>query len=127
MSLQELKEQVAQLPPQERLELMSAIIQSLQGGSQVETWQFLVARPHSWRQQLYVKGRKLLASTLWQDMVTNQMTAEQAADNWSLPLAAIHEAIYYCETHQDLLMLEAEEERCRLQEQGVVLEPSAAT
>ncbi len=126
MPLQDLKEQAIQLPPQERLELISAIVQSLQGVSPPADWQFLVTRSHSWHQQLYIKGRKLLASTLWQDMAANQMTPEQAADNWDLPLAAIHEAIHYCETHQDLIQLEADEERYRLQEQGVSLEPSSA-
>lgn len=27
-------------------------------------WRFLVERKHSWRKQLYVKGRRLLASTI---------------------------------------------------------------
>lgn len=126
MSLQELKEQALQLATSDRLELISTIIQSLQGNPQVENWQFLVYRPHPWRKQLSLKGRKLLASTLWQDMIANHMTPEQAVENWDLPLAAIHEAIHYCETHQDLLKLEAEEERYRLQEKGVSLEPIAA-
>ena len=115
-----------QLPPQERLKLVGAIVQSLQGISPPTDWQFLVSRPHSWRQQLYVKGRKLLASTVWQDMAVNQMTPEQVAENWDLPLAVIHEAIHYCETHQDLIKLEAEEEQRRLQGKGVSLEPSSA-
>ncbi|NJN20561.1 MAG: hypothetical protein HC812_04355 [Leptolyngbya sp. RL_3_1] len=84
----------------------------------------LISRPHPWRKQLYIKGRKLLVATLWSDMTTNAMTPEEAADNWDLPLAVIHEAIHYCETHPDLLRLEAEEERCRLLEKGVSLEPS---
>ncbi len=126
MSLQDLKEQVSKLPASDRLELISTIIQSLKGLPQAETWQFLVSRPHPWRQQLSIKGRKLFASTLWQDMISNDMSPEQAAENWDLPLAAIHEAMQYCETHQDLLRLEAEEERHRLQEQGVSLEPIAA-
>ncbi|WP_193198166.1 hypothetical protein [Nostoc sp. MG11] len=41
----------------------------------------------------------------------NQMSIEEAADNWNLLLAAIEEAIYYCESHQELLKLEADEER----------------
>jgi hypothetical protein len=126
MSLQELKEQAIQLAMSDRLELVRAIVQSLQDTPQPENWQFLVSRPHPWRKQLYIKGRKLLAATLWQDMIANQMTPEQAAENWHLPLAAIHEAAHYCETHQDLLKLEAEEERYRLQEKGVSLEPFSA-
>jgi uncharacterized protein (DUF433 family) len=126
MSLQDLKEQVLHLPMSDRLELMRAIVQSIEATPHQEKWQFLVSRSHPWRKQLYIKGRKLLVSTLWQDMIANQMTIDQAAENWDLPLAAVHEAIQYCETHQDLLKLEAEEEYCRLQDKGVSLEPKPA-
>lgn len=126
MSLQELKHQALQLPAHERLDLVSAIISSLQDTASSETWQFLVSRPHPWRQQFSIKGRKLLAATIWRDVIANEMTLEQAAENWDLPLAAIQEALQYCETHQDLLRLEAEEERHRLQEQGISFEPHSA-
>ena len=122
MPLQELKEQAVQLSMNDRLELLRAIVQSIEDTPQSEKWQFLVSRPHPWRKQLYIKGRKLLASTLWQDLIANQMTLEQAAENWNLPLAAIHEAAQYCEAYKDLLKLEAEEELYRLQEKGVSLE-----
>jgi hypothetical protein len=124
MSLQEIKEKAFQLSVSDRLALISALIQSLQNSSQIEDWQYLVSRPHAWRKQLYIKGRKLLASTVWQDMVTNQLSPEQAAENWELPLPAIDEAIQYCESHQELLKLEADEERYRLQIKGVPLEPT---
>lgn len=52
------------------------------------------------------------------------MTPEQAADNWELPLPAIAEIIRYCETHQDLIRLEAEEEHYRLETKGVLIEPT---
>jgi hypothetical protein len=87
------------------------------------TWQYLVARPHPWRRQLYIKGRKLLASTVWRDAIANLMSPEQAAENWDLPVEAIEEVIRYCQSHQELLQLEAEEERCRLEAEGVSLEP----
>jgi hypothetical protein len=87
-----------------------------------EDWLYLVKRPHQWRKQLYIKGRKLLASTVWQDLIINQMSKEEAADNWNLPLAVIEEVITYCETHQDLIKLEAKEEGYRLEEKGVSLE-----
>ncbi|MDZ7956175.1 hypothetical protein [Nostoc sp. DedQUE09] len=51
-------------------------------------------------------------------MIVNQMSIEEAADNWNLPLAAIEEAIHYCESHQELLKLEAEEERYCLEQQS---------
>jgi uncharacterized protein (DUF433 family) len=126
MSLQELKEKAYQLSVSDRLALISAVIQSLQNPPQIEAqledWQYLVSRPHAWRKQLYVKGHKLLASTVWQDMVANQLSPEQAAENWDLPLAAIDEAIQYCASHPELLKLEADEERYRLEVKGVPLE-----
>jgi uncharacterized protein (DUF433 family) len=126
MSLQELKEQAYKLSVSDRLILVSAIIQSLQNTPETENWQYLVARPHPWRKQLYIKGRKLLASTVWQDMITNQMSPEEAAENWDLPLSVIYEAIRYCESHQELLKLEADEERYRLQAKGVSVESTNA-
>ncbi len=86
-------------------------------------WQYIEQRPNSWRKQLYLKGRKLSAQTVWLDMLVNDDTPEEAADNWDLPLAAIEEAICYCETHRELLQQEAEEERRYLEEGGVLLEP----
>lgn len=123
MSLQNLKQQVCQLSVRDRLSLVSAIIQSLQDEQE---WQYLVDRPQAWRKQLHIKGRKLLASTVWQDMIANQMTLEQAAENWDLPIAAIDEVVRYCESHQELLRLEAEDERDRLEANGVLLEPTTA-
>ena len=87
-------------------------------------WQYLEKRPHSWRQQLYLKGKKLRAYTVWSDLLVNGDTLLEAADNWDLPLAAIQEIIYYCQTHQSLLQQEAEEERRYLEARGVVLEPA---
>ena len=126
MSLQELKQQACRLSVSDRLTLVSAIIQSLQDTPQIEDWQYLVTRPHPWRQQLYIKGRKLLASTVWQDMIVNQMSREEAAENWDLPLSAIHEAICYCESNQEILKLEADEGRYCLREKGSLESMNAA-
>ncbi|MCC3469605.1 MAG: hypothetical protein JGK37_27550 [Microcoleus sp. PH2017_06_SFM_O_A] len=126
MSLQQLKEKACQLSVSDRLALLSAIVQSLQTTPEIENWQYLIARPHPWRKQLYIKGHKLLASTIWRDMTANEMSSEQAAENWDLPLCAIYEVIDYCENHQELLKLEADEERYRLQVKGVQLEPTNA-
>ncbi|MGB3265964.1 MAG: hypothetical protein WBA89_18630 [Microcoleus sp.] len=126
MSLQQLKEKACQLSVSDRLALLSAIVQSLQTTPEIENWQYLIARPHPWRKQLYIKGRKLLASSICRDMTANQMSAEQASENWDLPLDAIYEVIDYCENNQELLKLEAEEERYRLEVKGVQLEPTNA-
>jgi hypothetical protein len=126
MTLQELKEKAFQLSVSDRLSLVSAIIQSLQNQPQDKDWQYLVSRPHPWRKQFYIKGHKLLASTVWQDMIVNQLSSDQAAENWGLPLPAIYEVIQYCESHRELLQLEADEERHRLETKGVSLESTNA-
>lgn len=89
------------------------------------TWQYLVSRSHPWRRQLYVKGRRLLASTVWQDMQINNLSPEEAAENFALPVAAVHEIIRYCEANRELLKMEADEERYRLEQRGVSVESEA--
>jgi len=84
-------------------------------------WRYLTDRPHAWRRQLYVKGRRLLASTVWGDMLANGMTPAEVADDWDLPLEAVDEIIRYCELNRALIKMEAEEERSRLIASGVRL------
>jgi len=89
-------------------------------------WAYLVARPHPWRRQLYVKGRRLMASTVWSEMLTNGMSGAEAADDWDLPLEVIDEIVSYCERNRALLKMEADEELQRLAARGVRLEPETA-
>lgn len=110
------------LNPTKQQEVLNFIDSLTPQSSQTE-WQYLEQRPHSWRKQLYLKGKRLRASIIWTDMVVNEMTLEEAADNWDLSLEAIKESIEYCETHQDLLKQEAEIERRHLEERGIPLEP----
>ena len=126
MLLQEIKEQAYKLSKGDRLELIAALVQSLQNQVEIDDWQYLARRNHPWRKQLYIKGQKLLASTIWQDMIANEMSVEQTADNWDLPLDAIDEVIRYCESNQELLKLESDEERYRLVEKGVSFESKVA-
>ena len=126
MSLEELKAKAAELSENERLELISAIAQSIKTAKQDGEWQFLAPRPHKWRKQLYVKGSRLPASVIREDMIINGRTIEESADDWDLPVAVIHEAIRYCEENEELLKFEAEEEGRRLTERGLELEPATA-
>ena len=126
MLLQELKEQAYKLSTGDRLDLIATLIQSLQSQVEIEDWQYLAKRNHPWRKQLYIKGRKLLAATVWQDIIANKMTQEEAAENWNLPLDAIAEVLRYCESHQDLLKLEADEAYYRLVSKGASFESKFA-
>lgn len=89
-------------------------------------WQWLVERPHPWRRQLWIKGRKLQASAVWLDAQANGLSAAaEAAENWGLPVPAVEEA-GPCEANQALIQAEADEERHRLLAEGAALEKSSA-
>jgi hypothetical protein len=83
------------------------------------TWRWLLERPHPWRRQLWVKGRKLLASAVWLDALTNSMSPREAAENWDLPQEACEEIFAYCEANKALIEAEANEERQRLNRANV--------
>jgi hypothetical protein len=85
------------------------------------TWRWLVRDEHSWRRQLRVKGRKTFAATIWGQMRASGLTAEQAADDWDLPLEAIAEIEAYCTAHAALIRAEAAEEGVRLKARGVAI------
>ena len=91
--------------------------------SSLTQWQYLEQRPHPWRKQLHFKGKRLRPFTVWMTMQVENMSPTEAADDWDLPLAAVEEAIRYCEANQELLKREAMEERRRLEEKGISLEP----
>lgn len=88
-------------------------------------WKYLTARPHAWKHQLYVKGRRMTAANVWFDMRANDMTVEEAAENWELPVQAIEEIERYCLTHTELIGMEADEEKYALQDSGVQLTTDA--
>ncbi|MFD2376384.1 hypothetical protein ACFSTJ_01515 [Ottowia pentelensis] len=78
-------------------------------------------RPHPWRRQLWIKGRKLQASAVWLDGQANGLSAAEAAENWNLPLPAVEEALAYSEAHRALIEAEADEERQRLLAEGIAV------
>jgi hypothetical protein len=119
MLLQELTEEACRLPQSDRVSLINALVDSLQHIDAAQNWDYLVSRAHPWRKQLYIKGTKLFASIVWQDALANQMSSEQVAENWNLPLEAIAEVMSYCEINRSLIELEANEESYRLE--GVAL------
>jgi uncharacterized protein (DUF433 family) len=88
------------------------------------SWTYLVARPHAWKKQFFIKGRRLTAAQVWLDMQSNHMSREEAADNWDLPIEAIDEVIRYCEQNRALLQMEAAEERLYLEAKEVTLRSS---
>jgi len=85
-------------------------------------FKYLVQRPHEWERQMYVKGRRLPAASVYRDYSVDGRTPDQLADDWDLPLDAVKECISYCEENQALLQMEAEEAMRRLAAEGIVIE-----
>ena len=73
-------------------------------------WKYLAPRPESWKQQLFVKGRRLTAANVWFSMLANKRTPQEEAEAWDLPLEAIEEIICYCEANEDVIGREADQE-----------------
>jgi len=88
-----------------------------------DTWQYLEERSHPWRRQLYVKGSRLRAFSVWSDMIANGLTAEEIARSRDLSLEAVRECIVYCEQNRSLLEAEVEQEKVWLMARGLTIEP----
>jgi uncharacterized protein (DUF433 family) len=73
----------------------------------VPTW--LVARPHPWRTQLWIKGRRLTAGDLARTAEVEGWTPEQAAKEFDLPVEAILEANRYLAENRQLVLAEERE------------------
>ena len=64
-------------------------------------WKYLERRPGSSYQQLAIKGKRIWAWTLYCQFVDAKepRTPQQLAEDWAIPVDAVHEAILYCRTN----------------------------
>jgi uncharacterized protein (DUF433 family) len=77
-------------------------------------YKYLVSRPDKWKKQLYIKGRgNLTARDIVGTMMSNNLTPEQTAKAYSLPVEAVLEAWQYYQENKTLVDAEVREERCR--------------
>lgn len=118
MELNGLESQLA-----EALQRIQHLEEQLGSAKEAAGWQYLVSRPHRWRRQLSVKGRNLTVGQLVGTIRANRLTPEKASEELDLPLAAIQEALAYYQDNRALIELEAAEERRRLAQRGLALEP----
>ena len=63
-------------------------------------YKFLERNPKSNYKQLFVKGTKISARTLYGRYMSEEepMTPEEIAEDYGLPIEAVREAIAYCDT-----------------------------
>jgi uncharacterized protein (DUF433 family) len=64
------------------------------------TWKYLAPQPKSAYRQLFVEGTRIRARDLYglHKSTEGAMTPEEIAVDFGLPLAAVQEAIAYCES-----------------------------
>ncbi len=82
------------------------------------TYRYLEARPHPWRKQLWIKGRRIMVWRLLTWMWVTGQSPEEVAADFGLPVEAVYEALDYYEKNKELLHAEAQEEKRRLIERG---------
>ncbi len=78
-------------------------------------WTWLVARPHPWRRQLWIKGRKIAAGDLARTAEIEGWSADETATQFDLPIDAVREAVSYLATHRELVLAEERENRLAMQ------------
>ena len=66
----------------------------------ISTWKHLASNPKSSYKQLFIKGRRIRARDLYGMFMSAEepTTPEENAADYDLPLAAVKEAIAYCQT-----------------------------
>jgi len=70
-----------------------------------------MVQPDHWLQQAFFVGRpKLPVSRVVETMQTNGQSLEEAARDWSLPVAAITEALDYYQRFHDVIEADAAKE-----------------
>ena len=85
--------------------------------SRPRQWVYLDRKPGSNYRQLFVKGRNIRATTLYGEYMDEEepRTPEQIAADRDLPLAAVQEAIAYCESNPPEIREDWEMEEASIQ------------
>src|SRR5688572_21628275 len=86
-----------------------------------KTWLHLAADPKSCYKQLFVKGTRIRARVLYGlfRSAEDPMTPEQIATDYSLPLAAVNEAIAYCQGNPPEIAEDFEREERLMRASGI--------
>lgn len=87
-------------------------------------YRYLVRWPEKGREQPYLRGRNMTVGQLIYTIRANNLTSEEAAEDFNLPVEQVLEAQAYFQTHSDLIFREMAKETLSLVKQGVNLEPA---
>lgn len=85
------------------------------------TWQYLTSNPRSCYKQLFVKGTRIRARVLYGMFMSAEepMTPEVIAADFNLPLAAVKEAIAYCQSNPPEIAQDFHREERLMQASGM--------
>ncbi len=87
-------------------------------------WKYLEAHPGSSYKQLFIKGTRLRAELIAEEMEWGEpddpMTPEKIAVDRNLPVEAVREAIAYCESNPPEIEEDHRSDREHMQELGVI-------
>ena len=83
-------------------------------------YKYLAQWPGSNFRQLFYRERKIRAETLYRATTGPEArTPQEVAEDYDVPLEAVHEAIEYCTQHEDLLRQELEEGLADMRARGL--------
>ncbi len=81
-------------------------------------YNYLKPKRGSRYRQLFVNGR-IMAEVLYRETVgLDALTPEQVAQEYSLPIEAVREAIHYCEHHPEVLDADRARETAHIKQDG---------
>ena len=86
-------------------------------------YHYLIERPEKGTQELYIRDAVIRASTIWYDRYISQMHPRAIAQDRDLPVAAVYEALAYCQEHWDVICQAKAQEQAWLQERQFFAEP----
>jgi uncharacterized protein (DUF433 family) len=84
-------------------------------------WLYLAPNPKSAYRQLFVKGTRIRARTLYGAFMNDEapMTPEEIAEDYDLPLEAVREAIEYCKSDPPEIRQDWEQEEALMEASGM--------
>jgi uncharacterized protein (DUF433 family) len=85
------------------------------------TWKYLAPNPRSAYKQLFIRGRRIRARTLYgmYRSAEEPMTPEQIAQEYDLPVEAVKEAIAYCQTDPPEIKEDFDREERKMEATGM--------
>jgi len=85
------------------------------------SWKYLESRPKSFYRQLFIKGTRIMARSLygWYMSEEEPMTPEQLAAEFNLPVEAVLEAIAYCRGNPPEIQQDARREEALMEATGM--------